>query len=106
MITLVQKFYMYLSRGIFLKKGSPRAPLQRLLSQKQAHRDLPYGLVFKLKVLGKEFEEKPFSKGFSSTVHIKTSLWVSSLFSVPFIFDINQLIPQILKQFDKSLFCA
>jgi len=88
-ITPARKFYMYLSRGIFLKKGSPRTPLQRLLSQKQAHRVNPYGLVFKFKVLGKEVEEKPFSKGFSS---ICTQKLCIGIIFITVLYHINGII--------------
>ncbi len=62
---------MRLLRGTFLKKVSPQTPLQRLLIQKPASQGFTlWGWAFVLKVFGKESEENPFSKGFSSVAHI------------------------------------
>ncbi len=69
------------------------------------------GLKFKLKVLGKEFEEKPFSKGFSSTTCIKllyghppeggifyylNSVPLGTIIFIPFFFMEISVVPEVL----------
>ena len=53
---------MRVYRGNFSEEKLSPYPFKRLLIKIYAHRECPMGVNFKLKVLGKEFEEKPFFK--------------------------------------------
>ena len=53
------------------------------LSEERFFPRTPFPKILNSKVLGKEFEENPFSKGFSSISRVKTSVRVPPL-RVPF----------------------
>jgi len=62
---------MHLSGETFLKKGYPPYPLPKTLILKQLSPAQQGIVVLNTEVLGKEFEENPFSKGFSSIIRTK-----------------------------------